>query len=79
MRLPLFAAQAQAVADSDGIIDALFAPGAQLQTPVAKEIVFAILFSFVLNSLIALLYKVTYRGTKYSQDYVNTLDRKSVV
>ena len=73
MLLPLFAAQAQAVAESDGIIDILFAPGAQLQTPVAKEIVFAILFSFVLNSLIALLYKVTYRGTKYSQDYVNTL------
>ena len=73
MLTPLFAAPAQSVADSDGILDALFAPGAQLQSPGAKEIVFAILFSFVLNSLIALLYKVTYRGTKYSQDYVNTL------
>lgn len=73
MSLPLFAAQAQSVADSDGILDALFAPGAQLQHPGVKEIIFAILFSFVLNSLIALLYKVTYRGTKYSQDYVNTL------
>jgi vacuolar-type H+-ATPase subunit I/STV1 len=69
----LCAAQAQPVAGSDGILDALFAPGAQLQAAGVKEIVFAILFSFVLNSLIALLYKVTYRGTKYSQDYVNTL------
>jgi vacuolar-type H+-ATPase subunit I/STV1 len=69
----LCAAQAQPVAESDGILDALFAPGAQLQAAGVKEIVFAILFSFVLNSLIALLYKVTYRGTKYSQDYVNTL------
>ena len=69
----LCAAQAQPVAESDGILDALFAPGAQLQAAGVKEIVFAILFSFVLNSLIALLYKITYRGTKYSQDYVNTL------
>ena len=69
----LCAAQAEPVAESDGILDALFAPGAQLQAAGVKEIVFAILFSFVLNSLIALLYKVTYRGTKYSQDYVNTL------
>ncbi len=69
----LCAAQAQPVAGRDGILDALFAPGAQLQAAGVKEIVFAILFSFVLNSLIALLYKVTYRGTKYSQDYVNTL------
>jgi hypothetical protein len=73
MSLPLFAAPAPAVADSDGILDALFAPGAQLQHPGVKEIIFAILFSFVLNSVIALLYKITYRGTKYSQDYVNTL------
>ena len=73
MLLPLFAAQAQAVAESDGIIDILFAPGAQLQTPVAKEIVFAILFSFALNSLIAAVYKRTYRGARYSQDYVHTL------
>jgi hypothetical protein len=73
MLTALCAAQAQPAAESDGILDALFAPGAQLQAAGAKEIVFAILFSFVLNSLIALLYKVTYRGTKYSQDYVNTL------
>lgn len=73
MLLPLLASQAPSVADSDGILDALFAPGAQLQHPGVKEIVFAICFSFLLNSLIALLYKLTYRGTKYSQDYVNTL------
>jgi hypothetical protein len=73
MLLPLLASQAPSVADSDGILDALFAPGAQLQHPGVKEIIFAIFFSFLLNSLIALLYKITYRGTKYSQDYVNTL------
>jgi len=67
MLTPLFAAPAQSVADSDGILDALFAPGAQLQAAGAKEVVFAILFSFVLNSLIALLYKVPYRGTPYLQ------------
>lgn len=73
MFAPLLAAATQTVTDSDGIIDALFAPGAQLQHPGVKEIIFAILFSFLLNSCIALLYKITYRGTKYSQDYVNTL------
>lgn len=73
MFAPLLAAAAQTMPASDGIIDVLFAPGAQLQSPGIKEIIFAILFSFVLNSLIALLYKLTYRGNKYSQDYVNTL------
>ncbi len=71
---PLFAVTPDpAFAAPDGILETLFAPGVQLQAPGIKEIIFAILFSFVLNSLIALLYKLTYRGTKYSQDYVNTL------
>ena len=41
--------------------------------PGVKEILFAILFSFALNLLVAWTYKQTYRGTRYSQDYVHTL------
>ncbi len=41
--------------------------------PDVKEILFAILFSFALNALVAWTYKRTYRGTRYSQDYVHTL------
>ena len=41
--------------------------------PGVQEILFAILFSFALNALVAWTYKRTYRGTRYSQDYVHTL------
>jgi uncharacterized membrane protein YhiD involved in acid resistance len=41
--------------------------------PGVGEILFAILFSFALNLLVAWTYKRTYRGTRYSQDYVHTL------
>ena len=41
--------------------------------PGVQEILFAILFSFALNLLVAWTYKQTYRGTRYSQDYVHTL------
>lgn len=41
--------------------------------PSVPEILFAILFSFALNALVAWTYKRTYRGTRYSQDYVHTL------
>lgn len=44
----------------------------QLQ-PGAAEVIFALLLSFGLNCLIATLYKRTYRGASYSQDYVHTL------
>ncbi len=37
------------------------------------EVLGALGLSFVLNCLIAWVYKRTYRGTKYSQDYVHTL------
>jgi hypothetical protein len=40
-------------------------------TPV--EVLFALALSFVLNCLIAAVYKKTYRGARYSQDYVHTL------
>jgi len=41
--------------------------------PGPAEVVFALLLSFALNCLIATLYKRTYRGASYSQDYVHTL------
>ncbi len=46
---------------------------AHSQRPGPAEIIFALLLSFGLNCLIATLYKRTYRGTSYSQDYVHTL------
>ena len=41
--------------------------------PPLQEIIIALLLSFALNCLIAAVYKRTYRGTDYSQDYVHTL------
>lgn len=42
-------------------------------TPPLQEIIVAIALSFVLQCLISAVYKRTYRGTNYSQDYVHTL------
>lgn len=39
----------------------------------APEVFGALALSFALNCLIASVYKRTYRGTKYSQDYVHSL------
>ena len=41
--------------------------------PGITEVIFALAISFGLNLLIGTLYKTTYRGTRYSQDYVHTL------
>ncbi len=41
--------------------------------PQPSEIVFAMLLSLVLNLLIAWVYQKTYRGARYSQDFVQTL------
>ncbi len=41
--------------------------------PRPLEILMALVLSFTLNCIIAAIYKRTYRGTKYSQDYVHTL------
>lgn len=41
--------------------------------PPLQEIVVAIALSFILQCLISAVYKRTYRGTSYSQDYVHTL------
>lgn len=41
--------------------------------PSIAEVFFALGMSFGLNLIIGTLYKATYRGTRYSQDYVHTL------
>lgn len=41
--------------------------------PSALEVLGAMTLSFALNMLIGILYKATYKGTRYSQDYVHTL------
>jgi hypothetical protein len=47
--------------------------GFNLDVPGLPEIFFAGLLSLALTSLIAALYKATFRGPKLSQDYVHTL------
>lgn len=41
--------------------------------PTSLEMLMAVLLSVVLNLLVGVLYKQSYRGTRYSQDYVHTL------
>ncbi len=41
--------------------------------PQPLEVVGALLLSFTLNLFIAFLYRSTYKGTRYSQDFVQTL------
>lgn len=41
--------------------------------PTEVEVIFAMLLSLALNLTIGTVYKATYRGTRYSQDYVQTL------
>jgi uncharacterized membrane protein YhiD involved in acid resistance len=45
--------------------------GSERAAPI--EVLCAIALSFTLNLLIGVVYKSTYRGTRYSQDYVHTL------
>ena len=56
-----------------GFFESLFGSAAKPGPTSIPEILFALLFSFALNSLIAAVYKRTYRGARYSQDYVHTL------
>jgi uncharacterized membrane protein YhiD involved in acid resistance len=42
-------------------------------SPPLQEIIFALGLSFVLNLLIATVYRRTYKGGSFSQDYVHTL------
>jgi uncharacterized membrane protein YhiD involved in acid resistance len=43
------------------------------QSPTLQEIIFALGLSFLLNMLIATVYRRTYKGGSFSQDYVHTL------
>ena len=45
----------------------------QNNPPNLQEVIFAMFFSLALNLGIAQVYRKTYRGTRYSQDYVQTL------
>ncbi|HEX8295381.1 MAG TPA: DUF4956 domain-containing protein [Chthoniobacteraceae bacterium] len=47
--------------------------GYDLPTPPLQEIILALALSFTLQCLISAVYKRTYRGADYSQDYVHTL------
>ncbi len=55
----------------DNILDAV-----SLQTPIhlpqPLEVLGALLLSFTLNLFVAFIYRATYRGTRYSQDFVQT-------
>lgn len=51
----------------------LQAAGFDQPVPPLPEIIFALTLSFVLMCVIAAVYKRTYRGSDYSQDYVHTL------
>ena len=44
-----------------------------MDQPAPIEVLCALSLSFALNMLIGAVYKGTYRGTRYSQDYVHTL------
>ncbi len=46
---------------------------ATVKTPGPIEVLCAMTMSFVLNLIIGTLYQHTYKGTRYSQDYVHTL------
>ena len=56
-------------------IEELFNAGSETiaNSPKPQEVVLAMLISVVLNLVIATLYRKTYKGTSYSQDYVQTL------
>ena len=49
-----------------------FSPNTE-DPPKTLEVLGAMSLSFVLNMLIGALYKHTYKGTRYSQDYVHTI------
>lgn len=62
--------------DSKGLhlLDTLFGAGGEMTArPAFPEVAFAMAYSLVLNLLIAVIYRKTYKGTRYSQDYVQTL------
>ena len=50
-----------------------FADTLDRDVPTALEVVFAVTLSLTLNLMIGYVYKHTYRGTRYSQDFVQAL------
>lgn len=52
-------------------LDTLFSQSPDSPTPIG--IIVAVTVSMILNLLVAFLYKSTYRGKNYSQDYAHTL------
>lgn len=56
-------------------LEELFNIGGGVTSATAKpqEVALAMLISLALNLLIATIYRKTYKGTRYSQDYVQTL------
>ncbi|MBB5353037.1 putative membrane protein YhiD involved in acid resistance [Haloferula luteola] len=56
----------------------VFQPGIQ-DHPGPLEIALAMVYSLALNLAIACIYRLTYKGTRYSQDYVQTLIMIGVV
>jgi uncharacterized membrane protein YhiD involved in acid resistance len=59
--------------DINEFLDSLVAPASHPAAPGPLEVAFAMAFSLALNLLIATIYRKTYKGTSYSQDYVQTL------
>ncbi len=55
------------------LVQFLRVTGFDQPTPPLPEIIFALMLSFLLMCLISAVYKRTYRGSDYSQDYVHTL------
>jgi uncharacterized membrane protein YhiD involved in acid resistance len=53
--------------------------GVTASTPKPLEVALAMLISLALNLVIAIIYRKTYKGTRYSQDYVQTLIMIGVV
>lgn len=72
---------AQAPSSGSGFFldDLIHSPAAADGSKSTLEIISAILISLALNLLIALIYRKTYKGTRYSQDYVQTLIMIGVV
>lgn len=60
-------------------IDAILGGSSASEIPAPKEVALAMGVSLALNLVIAALYRKTYRGTRYSQDYVQTLIMIGVV
>lgn len=56
-------------------LEELFNIGGGVTSDTAKpqEVAIAMIISLVLNLIIATIYRKTYKGTRYSQDYVQTL------